>query len=343
MSPERLVGRRVAHRIGLDIGGTKMLAVMADSTGAILASCETPTPVSGGPQAVLAESARIVREVAGPGPIRHLGVGTAGVVDHRTGTILSATDALPGWAGTELALELSGRLDWAQVSVVNDVIAFSIGEGRFGAAAGITSFVAVTVGTGVGGSVVIDGTPLVGAHHLAGHVGHMAVPQASDRLCQCGRRGHVEAVASGPGMVESYRSAGGTAASLIDVAEALRAGDERAADAVRLAGQGLGTALASLSNVVDPRLIVVGGGALQVGELLLAETRIAFAETAMAQLLDLEIRPGALHGHAVALGASLLVSAAAEPPALARSVLPRRAARTPHPPAAERPKGRGVS
>lgn len=283
-----------------------MLAVVADSTGQILATSETPTPATSGPQAILAAAVQIVREVAGPGPIVRLGVGTAGIVDHRTGTILSATGALPGWAGTEVGVELSAMLDGAQVRVVNDVVAFSIGEGRFGAAAGLDSFVAVTVGTGVGGAVVIDGTPLVGAHHLAGHVGHMAVPQAGDRPCPCGRTGHVESIASGTAMVETYRLAGGHATSLHDVAAALLAGDDRAADAVRLAGNGLGTALASLANVVDPRVIVVGGGALNVGDLLLAQTRAAFAETALEPLVGVEIRPAQLPGHAVALGATLL-------------------------------------
>lgn len=293
-------------RIGLDIGGTKMLAVAADATGQILATSETPTPARSGPQAILAAAVRIVREVAGPGPITRLGVGTAGIVDHRTGTILAATDALPGWAGTEVGVELAAMLDGAQVRVVNDVVAFSIGEGRFGAAAGLDSFVAVTVGTGVGGAVVVDGTPLVGAHHLAGHVGHMAVPQAGDRPCPCGRTGHVESIASGTAMVETYRLAGGEATSLRDVAAALLAGDDRAAAAVRLAGNGLGTALASLANVVDPRVIVVGGGALNVGDLLLAQTRAAFAETALEPLVGVEIRPAQLPGHAVALGATLL-------------------------------------
>ncbi|SDB92264.1 glucokinase [Sanguibacter gelidistatuariae] len=312
------------RRIGLDIGGTKMLALLADETGQILARSETATPSRSGPRAILDAAARIVREVAGPGLIARVGVGTAGIVDHRTGTILSATDALPGWAGTEVALELSALLDGALVSVVNDVVAFSIGEGRFGAAAGYDSFVAVTVGTGVGGAVVVDGTPLVGAHHLAGHVGHMAVPQAGDRACPCGRKGHVESIASGTAMVETYRLAGGHADTLVDVAAALRAGDERAADAVRLAGQGLGTALASLANAVDPRVIVVGGGALNVGELLLAQTRTAFAQTALEPLVGVEIRPALLPGHAVALGATLLGEARA--PGI--PALPRRPSRT---------------
>ena len=299
-------------RLGLDIGGTKMLAVFTDASGAVRAQRETPTPAAGGAQAILATAAQILRAVAGagpggaPGPIRQVGVGTAGVVDHRTGTILAATDALPGWAGTPLAAELSALLDGARVTVVNDVVAFALGEGRFGAAAGVTSYVAVTVGTGVGGAVVVDGMPLVGAHHLAGHVGHMAVPQAGDRRCPCGRRGHVEAISSGTAMVETYRLAGGQADTLLDVAAALRAGDERAIDAVRLAGRGLGAALASLANAVDPQVIVVGGGALQVSKLLLAQARSAFAESALASLTGVEIRHAQLPGLAVALGATLL-------------------------------------
>lgn len=299
-------------RLGLDIGGTKMLAVLADTTGTVLAQRETPTPARRGSQAILTTGAELLRDVAesGPrgllGPTGRVGVGTAGVVDHRTGTILAATDALPGWAGTPLAADLSALLDGTHVSVVNDVVAFALGEGRFGAAAGLNSYVAVTVGTGVGGAVVVDGAPLVGAHHLAGHVGHMAVPQAGDRRCPCGRRGHVEAIASGTAMVETYRLAGGQAATLVDVAAALRAGDERAIDAVRLAGRGLGTALASLANAVDPQVIVVGGGALQVSQLLLAQARAAFVETALASLGGVEIRHAQLPGLAVALGATLL-------------------------------------
>jgi glucokinase len=311
--------------VGLDIGGTKLSAAVVDDDGAVLVTDRAPTPAVEGPEVLLDAAAALVRTVwsratplvggrvtddatgAGGGAPPRLGVGTAGVVDSTTGRIVSATSSLAGWAGTDVRAGLGRRLDGAGVEVVNDVNAFALGEGWTGAAAGVPDFLAVTVGTGIGGAVVVGGRALPGAHHFAGEIGHMTSPQAAGLPCPCGKHGHLEAVAAGPGMVRAYRSLGGSAVTAHDVARALAAGDERALAVVRAAGAALGTALASVAAVLDPAVVVVGGGALAVGDELLAATRRAVVADAMPGLEGLELRPATLH-EPVAVGAARLVA-----------------------------------
>ncbi|MFH6691348.1 ROK family protein, partial [Cellulosimicrobium funkei] len=173
--------------------------------------------------------------------LRAIGVGTAGVVDVGRGVIVSATDTLPGWPGTDVAGGLRRRLaDLAAdadlpVSVENDVDAHAAGEVWRGAAAGARSALLVAVGTGVGGAVVLDGRPLRGAHHVAGELGHVPVPGAELLRCPCGRTGHLEAIGAGPAVHRRYLALGGDATSpdTRDVVARADAGDELAVSVVR--------------------------------------------------------------------------------------------------------------
>ncbi|GAA1735347.1 ROK family protein [Isoptericola hypogeus] len=303
-----------AAAVGLDIGGTKMCAVAVTAAGTVLASREVPTPASQGPDAILDAGAALVRGVVGmvaaisgtTGPVRRLGVGTAGVVDRRTGTIVAATSALPGWAGTAVRAELAHRLGGIPVTLVNDVHAVALAEGLWGAAAGARGYLTVTVGTGVGGAVVVDGSVVVGRRHLAGHVGHVSVPEAVGEPCPCGRSGHLEAVASGPAMVAAYRGLGGQARTGHDLARAVARGDDRARQVVRHAGAALGTALGSLAAALDPEVVVVGGGALDIGDDLLDAARASLAVSALPGLAGLPVLRATVRD-AGAVGAASLV------------------------------------
>ncbi|WP_029251798.1 ROK family protein [Paraoerskovia marina] len=290
--------------LGIDIGGTKTCVATVTADGRVVESWQSPTPATQGPDAILARAADLVRAACGSRPVERVGVGTAGVVDHVSGRILSATDALPGWAGTDVVGGLSALLDDADVAVVNDVHAFALGEGRAGAARSARNYLAVTVGTGVGGAVVVDGRLVHGAHDVAGHLGHMTVPGADGVPCPCGRLGHLEAVASGPGILQTYRALGGVADDARGVARALVTGDRRAADAVRRAGRALGTALGSLVNVLDPEVVVLGGGAAAIPGLREAAEE-SLRETAMPSLATVPLRRAELDASA-AVGAALL-------------------------------------
>lgn len=296
-------------RLGLDIGGTKLCAAAVTGVGTVVVSRTAPTPAQDGPTAILDAAAALVRAVAAEAGVAtdHLGVGTAGVVDRRGGTIVSATSALRGWAGTDVRAGLSSRLGGTRIEVVNDVHAFALGEASLGVGRGAASVLAVALGTGVGGAFVgPDAHLLTGAHHVAGHIGHLTVPAAVGLPCPCGRTGHLEAVASGPAVVQRYRHAGGSARTGHDVAAALADGDLRAAEVVRVAGQSLGIALASATALVDPAVIVVGGGALGIGPSLLAAAQTAYQNVALPILAEVPIRLAALE-LPVAVGAATLI------------------------------------
>jgi len=264
--------------LAIDIGGTKIAATLvgpdgraihdlpdADADGRLV----VPTPAREGATAVLAAAAGLGRRVltlaaegrhvdpdGSPGTdgVCAVGVGSAGVVDPRTGYVTHATDALPGWAGTDLAGELTRALALPAYAL-NDVHAHALGEARFGAGRGAASMLLVAVGTGIGGGYVQDGRPVFGTHAGAGNVGHIGVPEAEGLICPCGRTGHLEGLASGPGTLGAFRRAGGQADTGREVA-ALAAGDGPQADLARTtltrSGWTLGRVLGGCSTCWTP-------------------------------------------------------------------------------------------
>ncbi|MFG1945351.1 ROK family protein [Nonomuraea sp. NPDC048826] len=301
--------------VGLDIGGTKTAAGVVDRTGAVLATATRPTPAGGGPEAILGTAAELVRSLDGRrGIVTAVGVGSAGVIDPRRGVVVSATDALAGWAGTDLRGELSRRLG-LPVAVDNDVHAHALGEQWRGAAAGRSDVLLVAVGTGVGASVVLGGRVRHGAHAVAGHAGHVSVAAAAGVPCPCGGQGHVEAVASGPALLREYRSrSGAAAADLAEVARLAEAGDPVAAGVLAEGGAALGSLIGGLMNVIDPEIVVIGGGVAGCGEAWWRPLRAAVAADALPALRGVPVEPAALGGTAALLGAARLARAAAPDP-----------------------------
>ncbi|WP_259559553.1 ROK family protein [Brachybacterium sillae] len=246
--------------LAVDIGGTKTTAAavaldVARGEATVLADRTAPTPASADPEAVLATAAQLLRDVreGHPEP-RALGIATAGVVDPDTGAITHATDSLPGWAGTPVRDGLAEALG-LPAAALNDVHAHGLGEARFGAAAGATSALLVAVGTGIGGAVLLDGSVVPGHHGVAGHVGHLPVPEAEGVPCSCGRTGHLEGFASGPGILRQVGAGDGRA-----LAAAAASGDADAAAAYQRAGVATGRVLGGLANALDPEVIVLTGG-----------------------------------------------------------------------------------
>lgn len=302
--------------VGVDLGGTKTAAATVAADGTLGPVLAVPTPAAGGPDAVLDAVAGVVCEVVaalpGAARLRALGVGTAGVVDVGRGVIVSATDTLPGWPGTDVAGGLRRRLaDLAEVPdlpvfVENDVDAHAAGEVWRGAAAGARSALLVAVGTGVGGAVVLDGRPLRGAHHVAGELGHVPVPGAERLRCPCGRTGHLEAIGAGPAVHRRYLALGGDATSpdTRDVVARADAGDELAASVVRDAARAVGRAVAGVVTVLDPEVVVVGGGMAGAGDLWWSALEDALRAEVVDVLADLPLRPAALGNVAAVVGAA---------------------------------------
>ncbi|MFD2024879.1 ROK family protein [Promicromonospora aerolata] len=303
--------------VGVDLGGTKIAAATVGADGGWGTVHTTPTPASAGPDAVLDAVATLVRTVTADAAacpstvLGAVGIGTAGVVDVVGGTIVSATDTFPHWRGTDVAGGVGDRLTVrgtapVPVFVENDVDAHAAGESWRGAAAGARSALLVAVGTGVGGAVVLDGRPLRGAHHLAGELGHMPVPGAEGLLCPCGRTGHLEAVAAGPAIHRRYLALGGDPAAkdARDVVARAQRDDGLADRAVRESATALGRAIAGVVTVLDPEIVVVGGGVAGSGDAWWSALDRSLRAEVVDVLAGLPVRRAALGGAAAIVGSA---------------------------------------
>jgi len=278
--------------IGVDIGGTKIAAGVVDGSGNILATARRPTPRhdSG---AVLNDVADVVNELqAGvDGSIVGVGVGVAGGVDQSRSMVYFAPNLAWSQVPVRAVLEAATQLP---VVVENDGAAAAWAETRFGAGVGLQHVVMVTVGTGIGGGIVVDGHVMRGAHGVAAEIGHLnAVPDG--RLCGCGRHGCWEQYASGNALVREARELAserrqeaGALLALGDgtpegvqgshITQAAQMGDPVAVEAFANVGTWLGRGLADLTAIVDPDAFVIGGGVSEAGDLLLASARRTLSE-----------------------------------------------------------------
>ncbi len=254
-------------RIGVDFGGTKIEAAAIAADGGFVARVRRPNP--GGYHAALETVAGLVAEVeARTGPVARLGVGMPGAVSPRTGLIRGANSV---WLnGRPFRDDLERRLA-RPVRVANDANCFALSEASDGAAAGAGSVFGAILGTGCGGGVVVEGRLLQGANGIAGEWGHTPLPwPGPDELppttCWCGRSGCLETYISGKGFERDYARTGPEAAGPQIVGGA-RAGEPRAVEALDRYVDRLGRGLAVICNLLDPQVIVLGGGMSNVDEL----------------------------------------------------------------------------
>lgn len=285
--------------IGIDVGGTKIAAgVVGDAVHDVRS---VPTATSA--EAIIDAIVSLVSDIAAGQSPAAIGIGSAGAFDAE-GRVVSATDLLPGWSGTALATRVRERTG-APTAAINDVHAAAIGEARRGAAADARHVLIAAVGTGLGGAVIHEGQLELGHAGLAGSLGHV-MSRGPARRCSCGVAGHAEALASGPGIARLYAEKTGDPVDLRAIASRATAGDADAVDAIRIGGEALGDALAAAAAIADPEVIVIGGGAAQVGALLLEPARRAFRQTCMPAHSALPIIPAALGTSAALVGAALL-------------------------------------
>lgn len=320
MIPESATDR-IPALVGVDLGGTKIAAALVDPEGALLSPVlDAPTPARQGAPVMLDAIAELVGRVVEAGaastaPLA-VGIGSAGVIDAQRGVVLSSTDAILGWAGTDIAGGVAQRLAGLGVvgpdgqapliHVDNDVNAYAAGEAWLGAGRGAASALVVAVGTGVGGAIVLDGAVHHGAHFLAGEMGHMPCALAQEETCTCGRPAHLEAVAAGPQIARRYRRATGCTrvTTAVEVEERAEAGDEVAGRIYREAAVALGRAIAQVVTVLDPQVVIVSGGLARSGDLWWGPLRATVAQ----ELVDLvssaiEVVPAALGTTAPIVGA----------------------------------------
>lgn len=285
-------GASPALAIGIDVGGTKVAGGVVDRQGRLLARThgDTPAEDAGRTLRVIVD---VVRELSAAHPVAAVGIGAAGWIDADRSTVRYAPNL--AWRDEPLRESVAAAVD-LPVVVENDGNAAAWAEFRFGTGRAVAgSMVLVAVGTGIGGGIVVAGSLMRGAYGIAGEMGHTLVV-AGGLACGCGRRGCLEQYASGSALVRLAR-AGATeqpehAAELLalsgsDVAAvtgpvvttAARAGDKVAAEAFDEVGRWLGVGLADLVQVLDPQLLVVGGGVAEAGELLMTPARESYAAT----------------------------------------------------------------
>ena len=277
--------------IGVDIGGTKVVAGVVDSDGHVIARVLNQTPDRSKSPTVVEDTIVVsVQELATSYDVHAVGVGAAGFVDTTGSTVMFSPHL--SWRDEPLRAALESRLG-VPVLVDNDANTTAWAELRFGAARGFQQMLCITLGTGIGGALVIDGRVFRGANGMAGEFGHMqVVPEG--RRCECGNRGCWEQYSSGNVLVREARElveaqspaahqlrelVEGDASRLTGsiVTEAARAGDPTAIEMFREIGDWLGTGLASLTAAFDPEVIIIGGGVSDADDLLLDPAREALS------------------------------------------------------------------
>ncbi|MEW6476305.1 MAG: ROK family protein [Actinomycetota bacterium] len=309
---------------GIDIGGTKLLAVAATEKGEIVAERRQPT--AAGPDAILSAVAAVVRDLCAAEPdIAAVGVGLPGLVD-LNGAVLYAPN-LPGFVGVPARDRLAAGCP-VPVVVDNDANVAALGEVLHGAGRGHREVLVVTLGTGIGGGLIINGGEYRGGHGFAAEIGHVTV-DPDGPPCACGARGHWEAIASGTALgrrAREWAARGDAPAVLARAGGAVEAVTGHAVRLAAVAGEADGLAilaeharavavgLGGLINILDPEVVVISGGLVELGDLLLDPLRAVLPEYVEAAALRPlpPVLAAALGEHAGAVGAA----------ALARTLLP---------------------
>jgi fructokinase len=256
-------------RIGVDLGGTKIEAIALDDDGAVRLRRRIPTPRDDYPATCRAVSELVQALEHQLGCRATVGVGTPGAISPATGLVKNANSV---WLnGRPLAADLE-RLLGRRVRLANDANCFALSEARDGAAAGARAVFGVIVGTGTGGGIVMEGRIWTGPNAIAGEWGHNPLPwpragEWPGPACYCGKTGCVETFLSGPGLAREYRETTGQEADGVEVVARADRGEAPAETAIARYEDRMARALAGVINVLDPEIIVLGGGMSNVGRL----------------------------------------------------------------------------
>jgi glucokinase len=275
------------HAIGIDIGGTKIAGALVDSQGAIVLEERVPSP-AGDPEAMVDAVVGLIQRLSANHEVIGAGVAAAGFIDADQSTIIYAPNI--SWRNEPFKAKLEAKLD-IPVIIENDANAAGWAEYRYGAGRGYKHMVMLTIGTGVGGAVIADSHMLRGGFGIAGELGHIRVVP-DGLLCGCGQHGCLESYASGSALLRSAKALAASsdpagqrlreieaeAGQLtgLEVYKAILENDEGALSVLRELGAWLGQAIGSLVAVLDPEVVVIGGGVSAAGDLLLDPIREAY-------------------------------------------------------------------
>ena len=316
----------MAKRIGIDVGGTNVKIALVDDNGKIIYSNSVPTYAKMGYEYTVNNIKQAIKDLmketnTTPSDIEGIGFDFPGQVDCKTGVVKLAPN-IPGWVNVPIAqmiedeFHISTRID-------NDVRCAALGELKFGAGRGCENFICITVGTGIGSGIVINGKVVRGATNAAGELGHIKLQMNGGPICGCGDTGCLEAFASGPAIVamaQEYIKGGkstkfremaaveGGEITPYMVAKAAEEGDPVAKRIFEIVGEYIGIGLTSVINLLNPERVIIGGGVAESGELLLGPIRKTIKERAMVVAGNaVEIVPAQLGNSAGVIGASMLI------------------------------------
>ncbi|WP_343067226.1 ROK family transcriptional regulator [Streptomyces rectiverticillatus] len=296
--------------VGVDFGHTHLRVAIGNLAQRVLAEDAEPLDVDASAAQGLDRAEQLVRRLiddAGiePGKIIGVGLGVPGPIDVETGT-LGSTAILPGWAGTNPRDELAGRLK-VPVHVDNDANLGALGELVWGAGRGASDLAYIKVASGVGAGLVINGQIYRGPGGTAGEIGHITLDE-SGPVCRCGNRGCLETFTAARYVLPLLHSAHGTDLTVTRMVQLAREGDPGCRRVISDVGRHIGSGVANLCNLLNPRRVVLGGDLADSGELVLAPIRESVSRYAIPSAArQLEVVPGALGGRAEVLGALALV------------------------------------
>ena len=310
------------YAFGIDLGGTTAKIGLFTTSGALLEKWEVATDTSHAGEHILENLAAAIlgkmkEQSIQPEQVEGVGIGVPGpVLDSSIVPIVCAN--LGGWGERNVSAQLSGLLDGLKVLVGNDANVAALGEIWMGAAKGAKNAVMVTLGTGVGGGVVVNGKVIDGVHGAGGEIGHITVNRHETAVCGCGKRGCLEQYSSATGVVRCMKKLldenpdtpcvlRGTEFAAKDVFDAARDGDALAAREVDEMSDTLGMALANIASTVDPEAFLVGGGVARAGDVLFAPLNKHFQEYAFKSCRETPIKQASLGNDAGIYGAVRLI------------------------------------
>ena len=316
----------MAKRIGIDVGGTNVKIALVDDNGKIIYSNSVPTYAKMGYEYTVNNIKQAIKDLmketnTTPSDIEGIGFDFPGQVDCKTGVVKLAPN-IPGWVNVPIAQMIEDEFH-IPTRIDNDVRCAALGELKFGAGRGCENFICITVGTGIGSGIVINGKVVRGATNAAGELGHIKLQMNGGPICGCGDTGCLEAFASGPAifaMAQEYIKGGkstkfremaaveGGEITPYMVAKAAEEGDPVAKRIFEIVGEYIGIGLTSVINLLNPERVIIGGGVAESGELLLGPIRKTIKERAMVVAGNaVEIVPAQLGNSAGVIGASMLI------------------------------------
>lgn len=311
------------YKIGVDVGGTNVKVALVDKEGNIVYSDTVPTRAEMGYEYTISNMIKAIHDVMKESKVAKelvegIGFGFPGQIDCDNGIVRLAPN-IPGWVNIPIA-DIVSKEFGIPVKVDNDVRCAALAELNFGAGKGAVNMICITVGTGIGSGLIVNGKLVRGVSNAAGELGHIKLQMENGPLCGCGDHGCLEAFASGPAIVAmaeeyvrggkstKYRELAKNEITPYYVCEAAKQGDVVAKKIFEIIGNYIGIGLASVVNLLNPEKIVIGGGVAEAGEFLFAPIRETLKKRSMPiQGAAVEVVHAELGNTAGVIGASLLI------------------------------------